>query len=268
MNLVRMNLLSDLEEITPLESSKYPGFYHTHVAEHIVVSRDGVVLNAKTGRRIVGHVIAEGRGSQIVTFFKEGRTKAIQVHRLIAHTFCGRPSRHKDKPHDALQVNHIDFNRTNNSADNLEWVTAAENIEHYCKSDSRSGFNGVEVEAYNPNTGSVLNFVSMKSCADYFGIRRSTFFKHLKTKTNAKCQGYVFRLTGDDWFFTDYEKAIELSSGLKKSVKVTNVDDKTSVIYDSIATAAKWTGLDKKRIYRSFMKNKPFEQGCYLVTKY
>lgn len=43
------------------------------------------------------------------------------MHRLVAEAFCEGYS-------EELQVNHIDANRLNNHASNLEWVTAKENI--------------------------------------------------------------------------------------------------------------------------------------------
>lgn len=44
------------------------------------------------------------------------------VHRLVAETWI-------NKPNDKNEVNHIDHNKENNSADNLEWVTREENMK-------------------------------------------------------------------------------------------------------------------------------------------
>lgn len=49
--------------------------------------------------------------------------KVHSIHRLVAKAFCSNPD---CKPY----VNHIDGNKTNNNADNLEWVTASENSRH------------------------------------------------------------------------------------------------------------------------------------------
>ena len=52
-----------------------------------------------------------------------GVAKKIDVHRLVALNWIDNPL---DKP----QVNHIDGNKSNNSIENLEWNTAAENMAH------------------------------------------------------------------------------------------------------------------------------------------
>lgn len=55
-----------------------------------------------------------------------GRKKQYRVHRLVAQTFL-------DNPYDKPDVNHIDGNKLNNEVNNLEWVTASENMIHLVK---------------------------------------------------------------------------------------------------------------------------------------
>lgn len=58
-----------------------------------------------------------------VCLIKDGVEKRTGIHRLVAEVFIPNP---ENKPF----VNHIDFNRSNNCVDNLEWVTQKENIAH------------------------------------------------------------------------------------------------------------------------------------------
>lgn len=62
-------------------------------------------------------------GYQIVTLMDNGKRKRKQVHRLVAETFIPNPD---NKPN----VNHIDYNPSNNNVDNLEWCTQRENVLH------------------------------------------------------------------------------------------------------------------------------------------
>lgn len=50
--------------------------------------------------------------------------KLYAIHTLVASAFCHKPEETK------TEVNHIDGNKINNNASNLEWVTHSENIRH------------------------------------------------------------------------------------------------------------------------------------------
>jgi hypothetical protein len=63
------------------------------------------------------------QGYNHVTIQINGKPKRFRVHRLVAEAFIPNP---ENKPY----VNHIDGNRQNNLAENLEWVTPAENTQH------------------------------------------------------------------------------------------------------------------------------------------
>lgn len=53
----------------------------------------------------------------------DGKKTSVQIHRLVAATFIENP---ENKP----IVNHIDGDKTNNAASNLEWCTIRENNLH------------------------------------------------------------------------------------------------------------------------------------------
>lgn len=59
-----------------------------------------------------------------VLLWKDGKSKSVFVHRLVAEAFHGLP------PSPRHQVNHKNGNRADPRATNLEWVTASENQVH------------------------------------------------------------------------------------------------------------------------------------------
>jgi len=90
------------------------------------VSDDGKVwsypkgTNSKQGNWLS---IDYSRHYPMVGFIKDGVKKRFTLHRLVAEAFC-------DKPEGCDQVNHINGDKEDNRAENLEWVTASENRLH------------------------------------------------------------------------------------------------------------------------------------------
>lgn len=68
--------------------------------------------------------------------------RTLQVHILVAREFV-------DGWFKGAEVNHKDFNRTNPNADNLEWVTHADNVKYSHKAGNYKGKYGKD----NPNYG-------------------------------------------------------------------------------------------------------------------
>lgn len=72
-------------------------------------------------------VYTDARGYQRIHLRKgDGSKCSYWLHRLVGAAFC-------EKPVDHNEINHIDCNRTNNTATNLEWVTRAGNNQHAYK---------------------------------------------------------------------------------------------------------------------------------------
>jgi hypothetical protein len=83
------------------------------------------VKSANTGYFITKEIILKAGidcGYKKVVLTKDGMRSTKKVHRLVASAFLG------DEPN--LCVNHIDFNRSNNNLNNLEWVSILENVRH------------------------------------------------------------------------------------------------------------------------------------------
>ena len=76
-----------------------------------------------TKERILKPSTVHGGYLLVILFKGSGKGKAYKVHRLVCEAFHENP---ENKP----CVNHIDENKTNNTANNLEWCTVAENNRH------------------------------------------------------------------------------------------------------------------------------------------
>ena len=89
------------------------------------VSNTGNVRNKITGR-FLKH-IPDSRGYLKVALtlnlpYKKNTT--VGIHRLVAYTFIPN-----DDPLNKTTVNHIDYDKTNNCVDNLEWMSVSDNVK-------------------------------------------------------------------------------------------------------------------------------------------
>jgi hypothetical protein len=100
-----------------------PGYEHSHEVSSLGrVRRVSHVRNGPPPPRYLRSSLQD-RGYFTVGLRVKGRQKVLQVHALVAAAFLGpRP--------EGLQVNHIDGVKTNNRAENLEYVTHKENAQH------------------------------------------------------------------------------------------------------------------------------------------
>lgn len=81
------------------------------------VSNDGYVMNTRTGRFLEGDVWF---GYKRVSLYNKHK----KVHRLVADRWLPQPTE------EGLVVHHIDHNRMNNKAENLQWVSQKYNCNN------------------------------------------------------------------------------------------------------------------------------------------
>ena len=86
-----------------------------------LVSNLGIIKN-KWGRILKPHKTPNGYHQ--ICLHRFGYKEWFYIHHLVARAHIGPP---ESSSH---QINHKDKNRANNSVENLEWVTASENIKH------------------------------------------------------------------------------------------------------------------------------------------
>ena len=85
------------------------------------ITEQGEVWGYKKKHWISQHKTA--KGYMRISLCKNNKHNLFMVHRLVAETYIPVPSW-------AEEVNHKDFNRANNSVDNLEWITHADNVRY------------------------------------------------------------------------------------------------------------------------------------------
>lgn len=134
------------------------------------------------GRRLAQYKMPNGY-MQVQLSKNEMRFKKY-VHRLVALAFLGDPCA-------PLEVNHIDGDKQNNNAKNLEWVSHKENVEHAVeKRLTRKAAPVICVE-----TG--IEYRSLTAAEAATRVERH------KIK-EAAASGKV--INGEHWRFVDYEK--------------------------------------------------------------
>ena len=150
---------SDCNTIRSLKSTGF--FFHVRFCGHIkgqgetmkeewkdikgfegayMISNYGRVLSlprqgTRTTEPVLRSISMTHDGYPRVRLLFKGKDKTVRVHRLVAEAFL-------DNPEGKETVNHIDGNKENNRADNLEWADRHEQMLHAYKKGLKEGMKG------------------------------------------------------------------------------------------------------------------------------
>ena len=113
-----------------------------------------------------------------VKLYKDGKKKWYRIHRLVATAFC-------ENPHEFKEVNHIDEDRTNNCADNLEWCSREYNNNYGTRNQRVAEKLSKPVIAINKKTGLILEFSSAHEAERKTGIDPGNIIRCCKGKRNS-----------------------------------------------------------------------------------
>jgi hypothetical protein len=255
----------DLEKIIPRPVPKINGFYFIPDYSDYAISKNGVVVNIVKFKEVNSSFLKSGYKQVNIN----GHNKRLS--RLIGKTFIGRPSRHLDKDFIELTINHIDGNKINDTVDNLEWVTNAENVLHA----HRTGLcdRDKPTLAINLITDKIIYYHSSKECADYFKIHRATFYKKLTEQVGR------FRIGG---FTMCFEEDVDLIENKNKilslpdfktqdkrflNVKVFDKKSKIITIYENLSKACIKLKLPISTVFRYLVKKYVYENDDVIVSK-
>ena len=123
---------------------------------------------------------------------KNGKSKTISLHRLIATTFIPNPN-------NLPQVNHKDGNKENNNVNNLEWVTNQENMIHSYKTGLRENSikelverNKRKINQYDLDGNFIKQWDSIKEAQDNLKIPNQNIVKVCQGKRHT-AGGYIWQ---------------------------------------------------------------------------
>jgi len=146
-------------------------------------------------------------GYQYVNFKIDGKNTNFAVHRIVANAFIPNPKGY-------TEVNHKDYDKTNNCVENLEWVSSTQNKQHaYLKEKNRNS-RGKEVEQYTKNGILIKRFPTITAAANEIGCCISAISNCCLGRTKSS-KGYLWSFV--EGSTTKYER--NPSSSVQDSLK-------------------------------------------------
>lgn len=150
------------------------------------VSNQGRVRNCRNGH-VLEHCYDSDGYAKVVLNDAPRRRNNAKIHMLVSEAFLG------PQPPGA-QVNHKDGNKRNSAADNLEWVTPKQNMQHAHNKGlavDRSGMNNPMAKLTNSDVADIhrkyyAGNVTHHILADEFNVSRATISLLLNGKRWAK----------------------------------------------------------------------------------
>lgn len=100
-----------------------------------------MTMNYKgTGQQRLMKPAVDGSGYLRTMIRKDGRVRTVKLHRIVAEAF-------HPNPEGLAEVNHKNFNKQDNRAENLEWMSRKHNMGHAAAGgkikDKHGSFNGM-----------------------------------------------------------------------------------------------------------------------------
>ena len=149
-------------------------------------------------RKLFGKILSPGfnaGGYKGVNLCSLGRCRFTIVHRMVALAFV-------ENPRNMPWVNHIDGDKKNNAASNLEWCSPSENALHSFRVLGRSGSNAGKIGGVTTNSksvivksanDSVMSFYSGAAAARHLGVYQSAVYRCLVGDRKDINGNYVYR---------------------------------------------------------------------------
>lgn len=145
------------------------------------VSDIGEVFSLKSNKLLSCKI--DRYGYKCYTLFLNGKAKYFTAHRLVALTFI-------ENPHNLPCINHINENKLDNRAENLEWCTVKQNDNHGTRNERMAHTKETKPVEQIFSDGSIRKFRGVKDASRKTGINRSQISRVCRglSKTAGKCE--------------------------------------------------------------------------------
>ena len=132
--------------------------------EYYLVSDGGQVWSLYRHKTLIPAI--DRYGYEKVALWKDNKSHTRTVHRLVAQAFVPNPN-------NLTTVNHINEDKTDNRAANLEWLSIADNVNHGTRNERMADTKSkCPVERISPDGGVVI-YKGVKDAWRKTGITRS-----------------------------------------------------------------------------------------------
>lgn len=135
-------------------------------------------------------LVDAGKGYRNVSLHANGKSATPRVCRVVASAWIPNPN-------NLPQVNHKDEDKTNDSAENLEWCTAEYNTNYGTGIKRRASKITRSVTQYDLCGNFIKEWSSIKDAANSLGINGSHITRCCQGNLN-KTGGYVWKYTNKE----------------------------------------------------------------------
>ena len=174
----------------------YEGLYEVSNMGRVKSLGNGKSTNSNNCRERILKAKKNSKGYLHVYLYKDGKRKDYKIHRLVATAFCENPMGYNE-------VNHIDEDKTNNCADNLEWCSRSYNNTYNDRAKKVGKKNTNNPKLSKPvigidvRTGLIVGFPSIMEASRQLGIGNGNLCACCQGKLNS-CGGFYWMYANTD----------------------------------------------------------------------